>query len=90
MDVYLSKNHISGILDHDGNTVGFFGVTPATRTTGIGQLTDSTGGTADDTLEDCTGLLTISVSAVENNFADLAAKLNTVMTALKNLGIIGD
>lgn len=91
---------VTGALDHDGSTVGLFAVAPATRTTGVAQLTDNTGATANDTIENVpaavVGVADASVAsvntaltAIENNLADLTAKLNAVMTAIKAHGIIG-
>lgn len=89
---------ITGSLIHQGTTVGLYNTTPATQTTGIAQLTDNTAGTANDTLQAMADVgvdLLVAASqsdvnnrlvSIRNNFADLAAKLNAVMTALKNKG----
>lgn len=55
-------------------------------TSAITALTDSTGGTANNTLEAVGG--SYSQSVVANNFADLAAKVNEIRTALVNHGLI--
>ncbi len=94
---------LDGALNHDGTTVGLFGVAPTTRTTGIAQLTDNTGGTANSTLGAIPDpadtpitadalrddLVANTLPPIRDDLADLAAKLNVVMTALKSLGIIG-
>lgn len=56
------------------------------REAAIASLTDNSGGTANDTL--------VAISAayvqaeVQDNFADLAAKVNAILVALRNHGII--
>lgn len=48
----------------------------------ITSLTDSTGGTANNTLTAISG--SGADAAINNNFADLAAKVNEILTALQN------
>lgn len=52
----------------------------------IVSLTDNSGGTANDTLEDVPAAY--NEAALANNFADCAAKINAILTALRNAGII--
>lgn len=47
---------------------------------GLAELTDSTGGTADGTLADVTG--SFSQSVLNNNFAEVAAKINAIIRRL--------
>ncbi len=57
----------------------------------IASLVDNTGGTADGTLADLAsgGTWAAGVeTTVENNLADLAAKVNAILTALRDFGII--
>lgn len=56
----------------------------------ITSLTDSTGGTANDTLENLADGTTYATDhpKIENNFADLAAKVNAILAALRAAGII--
>lgn len=55
----------------------------------IVSLTDSTGGTANDTLAAVGATNSGDVSGVINsNFADLGAKVNAILTAMRNTGII--
>lgn len=56
----------------------------------ITSLTDNTGGTADNTLADLADGSTYANdhAAIENNFADLAAKINAILAALRAAGII--
>lgn len=49
-------------------------------------LTDSTTGTANDTVSDVGGAF--NQATLNNNFADLAAKINAILTALKNAGLM--
>jgi len=51
----------------------------------LATLTDNTGGTADGTLVDVAGGDTVSEAAVENNFADLAQRVNNIITFLRQL-----
>ena len=79
---------LAGPLDHDGTTVGFYSTTPAGQAAASANLTDNSGGTANDTVEALTGLLYIDdVAAIRNNFADLTAKVNKALTVLRNLGL---
>lgn len=57
-----------------------------TQATAIVSLTDSTTGTANDTVADVGAAF--SQSAINNNFADLAAKVNAILAALRGAGII--
>ncbi len=62
-----------------------------TQASAIASLTDSTGGTANDTLVDLAsgGTWAAGVETkVEDNFADLAAKINAILAALRGAGII--
>lgn len=54
--------------------------------TAIASLTDNSGGTANDTLAVVEAAYT--QATIANNFADLAAKTNAILTALRNHGII--
>lgn len=57
-----------------------------TQASAVALLTDSTGGTANDTLVAISG--TYTQSEVRDNFADLAAKVNAIINALKGVGIL--
>jgi hypothetical protein len=57
-----------------------------TQAAAIPALTDSTGGTADDTLEAIAG--SGADAGINNNFASLAAKVNAMQAALEGVGII--
>lgn len=52
----------------------------------IGALIDSTGGTVDGAVTTVVG--SGADATINNNFADLAAKINLIRTALQNLGIM--
>jgi hypothetical protein len=61
---------------------------PASQTA-IVSLTDSSGGTANDTLQAVGATNGGDVSAaINNNFADVSAKINGILTALRNAGIL--
>lgn len=60
-----------------------------TQASAITDLTDSTGGTANSTLAAVGVTNTGDRSAdINNNFADLAAKVNAILAALRGAGII--
>lgn len=66
--------------------VSLFNATPAAQPADMGALTDSTGGSVDGTLVDVG--VAFSQANVNNNFADLASKVNSIRTALRSLGIM--
>lgn len=68
--------------------IGFFNATPVAQRSDMGALTDSTGGSASATIQDCTGGDTVDLSFVNDNFASLSAKINAVRTALRDMGIM--
>jgi hypothetical protein len=57
-----------------------------TQASAIVNLTDSSGGTANDTIQAVGG--TYTQAEVANNFADLAAKVNAILNAIRGAGII--
>lgn len=57
-----------------------------TQASAIADLTDSTTGTANNTLTDVGG--SFAQATLNNNFADLAAKVNAILAALRNVGLI--
>ncbi|WP_431861385.1 hypothetical protein [Azospirillum sp.] len=60
-----------------------------TQASAIVSLTDSTGGTANDTLAAVGATNGGDVSGVINsNFADLGAKVNAILAALRGAGIV--
>lgn len=54
----------------------------------IASLTDNSGGTANDTLADVEA--TYTEATLANNFADLAAKVNAILAALRKAKIIAE
>jgi hypothetical protein len=56
------------------------------RAAAITALTDNTGGTADDTLAAVEA--TYTQATIRNNQADLAAKVNAILVALRAVGIV--
>lgn len=66
--------------------LAFFNVAPVAQPADVGAITDSTGGSADGTLVDVG--VAFSQANVNNNFADLAAKYNTLRTnVIRALGL---
>ncbi len=102
-DVYVSTElEVDGALNHDGTTVGFYGKAPVTQAGAITDLTDSTSGTANNTVQALTDLtdspasadalrddiVTNLLPALRNNFADLTAKVNAILAAIRGVGLI--
>lgn len=55
----------------------------------VASLTDSSGGSADGTLEALPGSTTAAnATAANNNFAEINAKLDAILAALRTAGII--
>lgn len=69
-----------------GNQMCLYYGTPISQPTRVGQLTDSTGGSADSTLVDVTTAGLADPAKVNNNFADLVAKMNAIETRLSAAG----
>ena len=93
-DHTVYDNDASGTLEPAGIFMGMepdgkvrvyvhtFGVAAAD----VGALTDSSGGTGNGTLEEVGA--SYSQTVVANNFADVAAKINAIRTALRTAGLM--
>jgi hypothetical protein len=57
-----------------------------TQPSAIASLTDSSGGTANDTIQDLGAAY--AEAEVANNFADVTAKINAILVALRAHGLI--
>lgn len=66
--------------------IGFFNVAPVAQQADVGALTDNTTGTADGIVADVGAAF--SQATLNNNFADLIAKINGIRTTLRNLGLM--
>lgn len=77
---------ISGALEHTGALAGFYGTTPIAQPADTVALTDSTGGTANNTVAAVTG--TGDDTTINDNFADLTAKYNALHALLQSLGLM--
>lgn len=75
---------IDGIFEHNGLTFGMYGVSPVTQDADIVALTDSTGGTADNTVAAVAG--SGADATINNNFADVIAKINGLRDHVRRLG----
>jgi hypothetical protein len=94
---------------HTGATFGVFSTTPAPQQSAIADLTDNTGATADNVIEnvpastgDAGGIAMVSaaanvatvasvntaLTALENNIADLAAKVDALTAMARTFGLI--
>jgi hypothetical protein len=66
--------------------IGFYTTAPVAQPTDIVALTDSTTGTADNTVADVGAAF--NQATLNNNFADLIAKINGLRTRLRTLGLM--
>ena len=99
LNLKMTDVEIDGDLNHDGTNVGFYAVAPVARPAAYTQtytttsrtanaltssaLTDSTGGTANTTLVAISG--SGDDANINNNFADLAAMVNSLITDVINI-----
>lgn len=65
--------------------IGFHTTTPIAQASDVGLLTDSTTGSADSTVQDVTG--SHNQGILNNNFADLIAKINALRNVVHNVGL---
>jgi hypothetical protein len=73
-------------VDAVNRAVGFFGTAPAPQAASLAGLTDSSTGTASNTIVNVGS--TYSQSLIDNNFASLAAKVNALIAAMKLHGLM--
>ena len=69
------------IVGRSDDKLGFYGTTPVVQASAITSLTDSTTGTAGDTCNDTT-------TGTKDDLASIIAKVNGIILALRNAGII--
>lgn len=67
-------------------SIGFFGVSPNTQAPALIPLTDSTAGTASNTIQNVG--TTFAQGVLNNNFASLTAQINALTAALKRHGLM--
>jgi hypothetical protein len=77
---------LDGPLNHDGTTVGFFSKTPVTQRADCFYLNVAYTATTDSSLVDVGALF--SQTNINDNFAEVAAKLNRIRDALRKIGIM--
>lgn len=78
----------AGEIEHTGGMAGFFGASPVAQQTAPESLTDSTGGTTDNTVAMVGDTSTTNQAGVINdNFAEVVEELNRIRTVLTNLGL---
>jgi hypothetical protein len=83
----LAANTTGSSFGSSSSKLSVYGETPVVQAGAIGQLTDSTGGSPGATLIDVDSGGVADVSAVNDNFASLAAKVNALEAAVKGFGI---
>lgn len=82
---FRSSGVIRITIAANGDT-GFFGGAAAAQPTDIVALTDSTGGSSDNTVAAVSG--SGDDATINNNFADLIAKVNGLRTRLRAVGLM--
>ncbi len=93
-DIVIDNDlEIDGDLNHDGSNVGFFATAPVAQEADTVALTDSTTGTANDTVVAVpviggSGATTAQEDAINDNFADLTAKYNALRDLLRAYGLM--
>jgi hypothetical protein len=89
-NVYLSMDTSDSgpemAIGPSGVKLGFFGATPVVQQSDISALTDSTGGTADNTVAAVSG--SGDDATLNNNFADLIDQINKLRDTFRNLGLM--
>lgn len=70
----------------DATGLSFFAASAVAQQADTGAITDSSGGTADNTIAAVSG--SGADATINNNFADLAAKYNALRTLLRNYGLM--
>lgn len=83
--------HITGSLDQDGSTIGFFGTTPATQVVMGANLTNNvTSGGVNNTIANYTDLTVYAndAAAIRNNIYQLARSLKIIQDGLRTYGLL--
>lgn len=100
---WTSNLILSGTLRHTGSQFAALGAALASQQAASANLTDNSGGTADDTIQALPNpadapatadalrddLVANLLPALRNDIADLTAKVNTCLTVLRTFGFIG-
>lgn len=100
--VFSAEVELDGALNHDGTTVGLYNTTPVVQATASADLTDNSGGTANNTVQALTDpadtpatadvlrddLVANLIPELRNNFADLTAKVNKALQVIRNIGMM--
>ncbi len=84
-DIELSGSTGTKLGTATSQKLAFWNSTPVVQQADIGALTDSTGGSADGTLVAISG--SGDDSNINNNFADLAAKVTAIRSLIQTLGL---
>jgi hypothetical protein len=85
MSIENLNNYKNNVVEFLNEVEAVLGTSPA-QGAAIASLTDSTTGTADETLADVGA--TFSQATLNNNFADLNAKIDLILAALRTHGLI--
>lgn len=78
-------------IGRSGGSIGLFGAAAVSQQANIVSLTDNSGGTANDTIASITNAAnagSADVGPTADAIADLAAKVNGILTILNNVGIM--
>ena len=74
------------VVNPNAQSIGFFGVSPATQAPALIALTDNSTGAPSNSISDVGAAF--SQVQIDNNFASLTAKVNAVVAALKRHGLM--
>lgn len=83
----MGRTHFTGPVAVQDETGKFVDLTANPKQGAIADIADNTGGVADGTLVDVGAAF--DQATLNNNFAELAAKVNAILSALRSANIIG-
>jgi len=87
-DIVVGTSTGTKIGTSTSQKLGFFNATPVTQRADAGLITDLTGGSVVSTLQDCDAGGVADVATINDNFAGVAAQLNELRAALRDLGLM--
>lgn len=85
-DNFTSVDILRKNFQHKGSKLGFFGASMVGQQTDIGELTDSTGSSPNNLIDNVNG--SGADGTINDNFSDLTAQVNDIRTVLRNLGLM--
>lgn len=86
-DNFTSVDIVRKNWKHAGGKIAFFNGELVTQQSDIVALTDNTGSTPDSVIAQVSG--SGADATINDNFSDIATKVNSVRTILRNLNLMG-